>query len=961
MIPTRSSLIATFAAVITLAASVTAQGTPPPIPAPGQTVTWTAAGSPYLISGSQTIPATGVVQVEAGVSVALASSALLEVRGDLFANGNAASPVTWAANGPGARIQVWKPGSVELVDNVVSCALTPFAGARFRALRCTFQAAGRIDLPTTVGRRAVLHIEDCVFDGTLLRHGSAQALVRGTSFLNGGSADLTGYLLVEDVSSTGAALALATPLGQDTFVDRVTVTGNASGPGLLLYGGSNFLLGPNNVIQGNLHPIEFGTLNAGLLPGSIVPATGNAAAHVWGTTDITASPVQWADVGIPYVVRQFSGGLFQSGITASPGAVIEVQGGFDVGELGGKGLPGKPITVCAFDANDPWAGLTGFGDIPHIEYVVVEGAERAIQSAQGIYQVDNAILRDNLVAAYSASYSSRPRLRSTQLIDNGIGIGTPSTPFATGTTDLSGATNPNSFVGNGVGIQVNGNIPFDARNNWWGDASGPMHATDNPNGQGDSIPGPFAGSAEVIPWRTAAPDYSDHPPVVRLLAPYLMLEPGARYWLHWSAFDDGAIVDQEVRYYPDGQASSSYHVLATALPAGQHSLEWTVPPHGLSYNGIDAYLRVVARDDQGQEGWDEARLNILDPSGLPYALSITTDLTGPFSIGDPFDLCWSTDAPNTVGLDAYVLYEADGRVDSLGGSSPNNGCLSLEATFGDFSTDSARVLVVLRQTLNLQRWYLSEPIVLRPDAWIGDAPPNVQMSSPALGASFTGGDVIPVRWTATDDEGLRSFDLQASYDGGRSFHDFVRDLPGSATAYDWQTPASDGVTDLRIRVIARDLRYQNGSSGADASLSIRAGGRTVTSYCGALANSTGAAASIGWSGSTSIAENTFELNAANLPAGQPGLFYYGPNQIQLPFGDGLRCVGGGAFRLQPTLVPNGAGQVARLLDFTQGPPSTGPGAIAPGDLVNFQYWYRDPAAGMSGFNLTDGLAATFAP
>jgi len=41
----------------------------PPIPAPGQTVTWTLAGSPYEVCQNITIPSTSTVNVEAGVQV----------------------------------------------------------------------------------------------------------------------------------------------------------------------------------------------------------------------------------------------------------------------------------------------------------------------------------------------------------------------------------------------------------------------------------------------------------------------------------------------------------------------------------------------------------------------------------------------------------------------------------------------------------------------------------------------------------------------------------------------------------------------------------------------------------------------------------------------------------------------------------------------------------------------------
>ena len=35
--------------------------------------------------------------------------------------------------------------------------------------------------------------------------------------------------------------------------------------------------------------------------------------------------------------------------------------------------------------------------------------------------------------------------------------------------------------------------------------------------------------------------------------------------------------------------------------------------------------------------------------------------------------------------------------------------------------------------------------------------------------------------------------------------------------------------------------------------------------------------------------------------------------------------------------------------------------VAAGATLNFQAWFRDPAAGMTGFNFSDGLSVTFAP
>lgn len=124
-----------------------------------------------------------------------------------------------------------------------------------------------------------------------------------------------------------------------------------------------------------------------------------------------------------------------------------------------------------------------------------------------------------------------------------------------------------------------------------------------------------------------------------------------------------------------------------------------------------------------------------------------------------------------------------------------------------------------------------------------------------------------------------------------------------------------------------------------------------TSYCSSNANSSGQAASLRVIGSSVAADDSLTLEASGLPAGTPGLFFYGPNQIQVPFGEGLRCVGGSVQRLQPPSFAPAGGVVRRGVDLA----AQGLGA---GTTVSFQYWYRDPAGGPSGFNLSDGVTVT---
>ncbi|MDP6409745.1 MAG: integrin alpha [Planctomycetota bacterium] len=129
-------------------------------------------------------------------------------------------------------------------------------------------------------------------------------------------------------------------------------------------------------------------------------------------------------------------------------------------------------------------------------------------------------------------------------------------------------------------------------------------------------------------------------------------------------------------------------------------------------------------------------------------------------------------------------------------------------------------------------------------------------------------------------------------------------------------------------------------------------------YCTAAPNSAGAGAQLDHSGSLSVAANDFALRVDGCPPLHFGLFYYGTQDIEMPFGDGFRCVGGTVFRLG--IASTGAsGMAAWALDLDH--PPLPAGRITPGSHWNFQFWYRDIPAGLSGFNLSDALSGTFSP
>jgi hypothetical protein len=136
---------------------------------------------------------------------------------------------------------------------------------------------------------------------------------------------------------------------------------------------------------------------------------------------------------------------------------------------------------------------------------------------------------------------------------------------------------------------------------------------------------------------------------------------------------------------------------------------------------------------------------------------------------------------------------------------------------------------------------------------------------------------------------------------------------------------------------------------------------TTSNYCQADPNSVGTTASIGWQGELSLAANNYSLSVVDAPPLKFGIFFYGANQAQLPVGDGQLCVALDVQRIQPLVITNQSGAAVLPVDFTSPAFSSGAFAVAPFSTWNFQFWYRDPQGGPSGFNFSNGLEATFCP
>jgi len=128
-----------------------------------------------------------------------------------------------------------------------------------------------------------------------------------------------------------------------------------------------------------------------------------------------------------------------------------------------------------------------------------------------------------------------------------------------------------------------------------------------------------------------------------------------------------------------------------------------------------------------------------------------------------------------------------------------------------------------------------------------------------------------------------------------------------------------------------------------------------TNYCITNPNSTGASSIILATGNTIAAENDFWLHVAGAPPDKFGLFFYGLNQTQVPFGDGIRCIGGAVQRLRPTLQTDATGRGSREVNMAGAPVLSDISLVVPVSM-NFQFWHRD---NQGSTNLTDGLEVDF--
>ena len=131
----------------------------------------------------------------------------------------------------------------------------------------------------------------------------------------------------------------------------------------------------------------------------------------------------------------------------------------------------------------------------------------------------------------------------------------------------------------------------------------------------------------------------------------------------------------------------------------------------------------------------------------------------------------------------------------------------------------------------------------------------------------------------------------------------------------------------------------------------------VLPYCEGAPNSVSAdGASMGHTGTTSIAANDLTVRCSDLPANAAGIYFYGFTPASYPLGDGTLCIS------YPNLIRLGVTQADASGRSSFGLDTAAMasiGQLEAGAVIQVQHWYRDPSANNTGFNFSDALQILF--
>jgi acetyl esterase/lipase len=386
--------------------------------------------------------------------------------------------------------------------------------------------------------------------------------------------------------------------------------------------------------------------------------------------------------------------------------------------------------------------------------------------------------------------------------------------------------------------------------------------------------------------------------------------------------------------------------------------------------------RTPTRITIATEHFDAAVATPLDDQALPQDFDNETVVDADFPWGG-FNASSTTGAlPHAVALDPHTAVSSDGGAlffnagaleegsrayTRLGASADISEDPMLELAISKANmTGGARLRVLLREG---QSWWISS-LVSTPEV------------SGAIATQLLPIQLDDLNWKLVVTSTGAGADMDEVDDGGET---------GPTVLGATGTPSFDAVDGVGIEMgpgndVSRMLAVDElvlSTEAPGVAFCSAADDTSADCPCGNLggtgqgcSNSSGVGAQLSATGSSSIVSGNLVLFAMGALPGKPALFFQGTQSMAddagVPFGDGLRCVGGDIVRLRVG-IPDGQGQLAS--DGSAGVIPDGAfdvaqqGGATAGQLLHYQLWYRDtPTASCgTGFNLSNGFRVLWRP